>query len=68
MHDIVSKLMCFGVDAITIFQSTKIRVIFQLKEKHAPYFIGVHYIAHHTSLSKPFQLYPLFKTLKLCYN
>jgi len=37
--------MCFGVDGITIFQGTKIRVIIQLKEKHTPYFIGVHYMA-----------------------
>jgi hypothetical protein len=60
--------MCFGVEGITIFQGTKIMVIIQLKGKHAPYFIGVHYMAHHILLSKPYQLYQLFKTLKLCHN
>jgi hypothetical protein len=60
--------MCFGVDGFTIFQGTKTRVIFSIKGEAYSLFIGVHYMAYHILLSQPFQLYPLLKKLKLCYN
>jgi len=40
------KLVCFGIDDVTMFQGWKIRVTTQLKGKHAPLLLGVLYVAH----------------------
>jgi hypothetical protein len=47
---LVSKLICFGIDGVTTFQGSKISVIVQLKENHAPLMLGVHYVAHQINL------------------
>jgi hypothetical protein len=39
------KLMCFGTNGVIVFQGSKLDVIMQLKEKHAPFMLGVHYVA-----------------------
>ncbi len=44
--DLVSKLACFGVDGVTTFRGSKIGVIVELKENHAPLMLGVHCAAH----------------------
>jgi hypothetical protein len=44
--NLAHKLVYFGMNKVTIFQGAKIGVITQLMQKHAPYFSGVHYMAH----------------------
>jgi hypothetical protein len=44
--DLTSKLVCFGVDGVTTFRGSKIRVIVELKENHAPLMLGVHCATH----------------------
>jgi hypothetical protein len=44
------KLVCFGMDGVTTFQGSKIGVIMQLKEKHAPFLLSVYYLMHRTNL------------------
>lgn len=44
--NLVLKLVCFGIDSVTMFQGSNTRVTMQLKEKHAPLLLGVHYVAH----------------------
>jgi hypothetical protein len=47
---LASKLVCFGIDGLITFQGSKISVIVQLKENHAPLMLGVHYVAHQINL------------------
>jgi hypothetical protein len=44
--EISKKLLCFGVDGVTVFQGSKIGVTKQIKGSHAPFFMGVHCVAH----------------------
>lgn len=48
--NLAHKLICFGIEKITIFQGAKIGVTTQLMQKHAPYLSGVHYMAHCTNV------------------
>jgi hypothetical protein len=48
--DLVSKLVCFGANEVTTFWGSKTSVIVQLKEKHMPFMLGVHYVTHQTNL------------------
>jgi hypothetical protein len=43
--DLALKLICFGVDGVMMFQGSKTKVTVQLKEKHVPFLLGVHYVA-----------------------
>jgi hypothetical protein len=49
--ELVEKMICFGTDGVAVFQGSRNGVIQQLKEKHAPFVIGVHDFAHHTNLA-----------------
>jgi hypothetical protein len=44
-------LLCFGADGITVFQGARTGVTVQLAQKHAPFSIGVHYMAHRVNLA-----------------
>ncbi len=44
--DMTSKWICFGCDGDSVFQGIQCGVITQTKEQIAPFFIGVHYVAH----------------------
>jgi hypothetical protein len=44
--DLVSKLISFGANGVSIFQGAKRSVTTQLKEKFAPYMLEVHCVAH----------------------
>jgi len=46
-----SKWICIGCDGDSVFQSIQSRVITQTNEQIAPFFIGVHYVAHRTNLA-----------------
>jgi hypothetical protein len=48
--DMLFKLTNFGVDGLSIFQRAKNGVIAHLKEKHVPFMLWVHYVAHQTNL------------------
>ncbi len=48
--DISNKVVCFGVDGVTIFQGLKIGVIVQLVSKRCPFVVGIHYMAHQGNL------------------
>jgi hypothetical protein len=48
--DLASRLVCFAVDGMTIFQGLKTRVTVQLVDKHAPFVIGLHCMAHMCNL------------------
>ncbi len=47
--NLASKLISFSVDGVLIFQGAKSGVTTQLKNKFAPYMLGVHYVAHQTN-------------------
>ncbi len=68
-----SKLTNFGDDGVWIFQGDKNGVIPHLKEKHAPFMLWVHYVAHQTNLViQTFSKLPLISKiealLKFKYN
>ncbi len=44
--DIVNKVDCYGTNGVTMFQGLKIGVAIQLKNKHNPYIVGIHYMPH----------------------
>jgi hypothetical protein len=44
--DLANKNVCFGADGVTIFQGFKINVIIQLTNKHSPFLVGIHCMAH----------------------
>jgi hypothetical protein len=48
--DLANKVVCFGVNGITIFQGLKIGVTIQLTNKHCPFLIGNHCMAHRCNL------------------
>jgi len=48
--NVARKLICFGVDEVTIFNGVKSGVTIQLMQKHVPFVSDVHYMAHCTNL------------------
>jgi hypothetical protein len=48
--DIASKLVCFSVDGALAFQGSKNGVLKQIKEKYAPFAVGVHCCTHKLNL------------------
>jgi hypothetical protein len=48
--DIASKLVCFTTDGASAFQGSKNGVLKQIKEKYAPFAIGVHCCTHKLNL------------------
>jgi len=49
--DIVNKVVCFGVDGVTIFQGLKTGVTIQLMAKDSLYIVGIHCMAHRCNLA-----------------
>jgi hypothetical protein len=50
MIDVVNKAACFGAIGVTNFQGLKIDVTIQLMNKHNPFFVGIHCMAHRCNL------------------
>jgi len=48
--DVANKVVCFGVDSVTIFQGLKIGVTIQLMNKHNPFIVSIHCMAHWRNL------------------
>ncbi len=48
--DIYNKVVCFGVNSVTIFQGLKIGVTVQLVSKHCPFVVRIHRMAHQGNL------------------
>jgi hypothetical protein len=46
----VKHLVCLSTDGISTFQGVRYKVITLLRTQHAPYFIGIHCMAHITNL------------------
>ncbi len=51
MVNIANKVVCFGVDNVTIFQGLKIGVNVQFMNKHNPFIVGIHCMAHQCNLA-----------------
>jgi len=49
--NLVSKLISFGPNGVSIFQGEKSGVTTQLREKFAPYMLRVHCVAYWTNLT-----------------
>jgi hypothetical protein len=49
--DIIIKVVCFGIDGITIFQGLKTGVTVQLMAKHGHYIVSIHCMAHQCNLA-----------------
>lgn len=47
-EEVVECLVCFGADGDPAFQGARAGVIAQLTKRHAPYMLGIHYVAHKT--------------------
>lgn len=48
--EVAERLICFGTDGAAIFQGCQTGVTTQLHYQQAPYMIGMHCVAHRTSL------------------
>ncbi len=51
-EDLVSKLVCFGVDRVSSLRGFKSRVTIQIQHQYVLFVIGVHCITHGTNLFK----------------
>jgi hypothetical protein len=61
IEKIASKLLCFGVDGIAAFQSTRNGVTEQIKQSHASFVIGIHCFVHRLQLcARSFSSLPMF--------
>jgi hypothetical protein len=49
-EDLATKLVSFDVNGVTVFHGLKIGVTMQFIEQHAPFVIGIHYMAHRCNL------------------
>jgi hypothetical protein len=49
--DVVNKVVCFGANSVTKFQGLKIGVTIQLMNKHNPFIVGIHCMAHQCNLA-----------------
>jgi hypothetical protein len=61
--DVVNKVVCFGANNVTIFQGLKTSVTIQLMNKHNPFIIGFHCMAHQCNLAMQ-----IFSSLSLVIN
>jgi hypothetical protein len=48
--DIANKVVCFGANGVIIFQGLEIGVTIQLVNKHCPFVVGIHSMAHWCNL------------------
>jgi len=53
-ESIATKLLSFGADGASILQGSRSGVTLQIKDKHTPFVIGVHCVAHRCNL--PFKM------------
>jgi hypothetical protein len=62
------RLVCFGVDGVSVFQGSRNGVTMQLQEYADPFMFGVHCMAHRTNLAvQPMSDLPLVAKLEsLC--
>jgi len=51
VESIANKLISFGADGASTLQDSRSGVTLQIKEKHAPFLIGVHCVAHRCNLA-----------------
>ncbi|KAG0594314.1 hypothetical protein M758_UG065900 [Ceratodon purpureus] len=67
-NQIAYKCDSFGADGVSVFQGSQTGVTTQLKEKHAPFMLGVHCIAHRKNLAvQPISNLPIVaKLASLC--
>jgi hypothetical protein len=65
---VAERLVCFGADGVSVFQGARAGVTQQLKQKDAPFLIGVHCMAHRTNLAvEPLSNLPMVEKLEtLC--
>jgi len=50
VEQIASKVVCFGSNDVSVFTNVHMGVATELKSKMTPFFIVVHYMAHHINL------------------
>ncbi len=50
MVDVANKVVCFGLDNVTIFQGSKTSVIVQSINKHNHFIVDIHCMAHQCNL------------------
>jgi len=48
--DIATKVVCFGVNGVIIFHGLITGVTIQLVNKHCPFVVGIHFMAHFCNL------------------
>ncbi len=53
MVNVVNKVVCFGADDVTIFQGLKTCVTIQFMDKHNPFIVDIHYMAHVFTIVNP---------------
>jgi hypothetical protein len=49
--DLANKVVRFGVDGVTIFEGLRTSVTIQLMNKHNPFLVGIHCMAHWSNLA-----------------
>jgi hypothetical protein len=60
-EDIVSKLVCRGVDGVSAFQGLKSKVIIWIQHQYVPFVNGVNCMVHQTNIViQTFQTYLCF--------
>jgi hypothetical protein len=65
---LAERLVCFGVDGMSVFQGCRCGVTQQLKDQEAPFMLGIHCMAHRTNLAvEPLSNLPVVSKLEtLC--
>jgi hypothetical protein len=49
--EIAGKLISFSADGVSVFQGVRTGMTVQLKDNHAPFVMGIHYMSHRTNLA-----------------
>lgn len=49
--EIADKMVSFGADGAPVFQGVRTGVVQQFADKHAPYSLGIHCVAHKTDIA-----------------
>jgi hypothetical protein len=48
--EVLSRLLCFGMDGVSTFQGVQGGVIVQIQDLHVLFSMGIHYMAHMINL------------------
>ncbi len=67
--DLANKVVCFGANDVIVFQGLKAGVTIQLMNKHNPFIVGIHCMAHQCNLAMQiFSSLPLVIKIEVLFS